>query len=144
MDKVIRLLPKFNPEKNAYKPLKQWREVWKEIAELRPQSRYLPNLRCLRINNVAEELLIPLIGIAGANLVHLYIKYIHNPESESLVQKILRELQDTPKLAKTGVPDGTRWRAGPCSNQVDSASTSEAFAARPSDQLRDQKISHSA
>jgi hypothetical protein len=106
VDKVIRLPPKFNPEKNAYKHLKQWGEVWKEIAELRPQSRYLHNLRRLRINNVAEELLIPFVGIAGANLVHLYIKYIHNPEPESLVQKFLGELRDTPKLEYLMVRDG--------------------------------------
>ncbi|PMD16034.1 hypothetical protein NA56DRAFT_709119 [Hyaloscypha hepaticicola] len=106
VDKVIRLPRKFNLEKNAYKHLKPWREFWKEIAELRPHSRYLPNLRRLRINNVAEELLIPLVGITGANLVHLYIKYIHNPEPESLVQKLLRELQDTPKLEYLMVRDG--------------------------------------
>jgi hypothetical protein len=59
VDKVIRLPPQLNPARKENRRLKSWKEVWKEIAELRPISEFLPSLRRLRVNNVAEELLIP-------------------------------------------------------------------------------------
>ena len=105
---LIRLPPQFTPKKKQSKnhPEKSWKEFWKEISTLRPTSEFLPNLRRLRISNVVEELLIPLIGISGSTLTQIYIKYIHNRQPESVVLKILDHLQDTPKLEYLFVRDG--------------------------------------
>lgn len=66
----------------------------------------MSNLRHLRINNVVEELLIPLIGISGSNLTQIYIKYIDNRQHESVILRILDGLQDTAKLEYLFVRDG--------------------------------------
>lgn len=86
--------------------IKFWRSIWKEIAELRPAADLLPNLQHLRIECVSEGLLIPLIGISGLNLIHIYIKTINDPEPESVVRKILEQLHGTPKLEYLFVKDG--------------------------------------
>ncbi len=89
VDKVIRLPSELNPAKKKNLYLKSWQALWTEIVELQPASEFLPNLRRLRINNVAEELLIPFVGISGANLAQLYVKYIHNPEPKKCCSKTL-------------------------------------------------------
>ena len=114
--KTIRLPPKFQIKKNKVKQrseeqakdsaYKSWEELWSDIAKVRPNTEFLLHLRRLRISNVVEELLIPLIGISGSNLTQLYIKYIHNRQPDSVIMKILNQLQDTPRLEYLFLRDG--------------------------------------
>ena len=108
VQRVIRLPAQFDPKKKQSKnhPEKSWKELWDELANLRASSEFLPNLRRLRISNVAEELLIPLIGISGANLTQISIRYIHYPQPENIVRQILYRLQETPKLEYIFLRDG--------------------------------------
>jgi hypothetical protein len=104
---LICLPLQFKP-KNQSKtnPEKSWEELWQEIASLRPTSEFLPNLRRLRISKVAEELLIPLIGISGSKLNQISIKNIHRTQPQSIVFQILDLLQETPKLENLVVRGG--------------------------------------
>lgn len=108
MSKIIRLPPQFRikNKKTAPNVSKPWEEVWRDVAKLKPASHFLPNLRCLRISNVTEELLIPLVGISGSNLTELYIKYIHERQPDSVVRRFLEQLQGTPRLECLFVRDG--------------------------------------
>lgn len=95
------------PRRNAKKgPWEPWKKLWTEIGKLQPTSDFLPNLRKLRISSVADELLIPLVGISGSNLTRVYIKYTENRKPESTVLQILDRLQHTPKLKYLFVRDG--------------------------------------
>ncbi|KAF2114282.1 hypothetical protein BDV96DRAFT_577885 [Lophiotrema nucula] len=85
---------------------KAWDELWEEIARLRPQSAFLSNVKKVRINNADEQHICPLIGISGFRLEHVYIKYIHQRQSPSLVPKFLGTLQDITKLEYLFVRDG--------------------------------------
>ena len=116
--KVIRLPGKFTLKKELFRKYKidrerilndsrkSWEALWNEIARLRPASQFLPNLRMFRFNNAAEELLLPLVGIGGSNLNHIYIKIIHHRQPESIVYKFLDSLQETSKLEYLFVRDG--------------------------------------
>ena len=94
-------------------PRKSWRALWDDIAELRPTSNFLCNLRCLCIKEIIEDLLVPLIGISGSNLTKLHIKYIIDRESRSFelrllkgfLKALLEGLQDSPKLEYLFVRD---------------------------------------
>lgn len=107
---VIRLPRQFISQKMKREqkgPMKSWKELWAEIAELRPASKFLPNLRSIRFSNISEELLFPLIGISGSNLTSIYIRYIHHDaQPKNLVHKFLDELQDYSKLEYLFVRDG--------------------------------------
>jgi hypothetical protein len=83
-----------------------WRVLWAEIASLRTQKNFMPNLRRLWINNVHEEVLIPFIGISGAHLREFYVKYMQYRQSESVVERILEQVGDTPRLEYLFVRDG--------------------------------------
>jgi hypothetical protein len=61
---VIALPPPFQPT---------WEELWEDIANLRPVSELLSNLQRLRISNMNERLLVPLVGISGSNLTQITI-----------------------------------------------------------------------
>jgi hypothetical protein len=106
----IRLPPRFRkPKTKAEKEVqckKPWKALWEEIAELRPPSESFRNLRLLRISNVAEELLVPLIGISGLHLTNIYCKFIQNRLDNSIIPRILDGLQDTPNLEYLFVRDG--------------------------------------
>ncbi|CAJ2501413.1 Uu.00g042660.m01.CDS01 [Anthostomella pinea] len=110
--RVIPLPPRFQPNKKQQQQqpdedtTKTWEELWEEITKLSPRSDFLPNLRRVRFNSAVEELLTPLIGISGANLTHIYIKYIHQRRPESIVRNFLDQLQDTSKLKYLFVRDG--------------------------------------
>ena len=108
---VLRLPRQFRPRKSQTQ--ESWEEIWKEIANLRQLQRqrqltsdFLPNLRHLRVNNVEEEFLIPLIGMSGSNLTQIYIKSLHERQSKSIVFQMLDQLQSTAKLEYLFVRDG--------------------------------------
>ncbi len=61
-------------------------------------SELLSNLRCLRISNVEERLLVPLVGISGSNLSQIHIEFVKNSQPQSVTLKVLDEIQYTPKL----------------------------------------------
>lgn len=81
-----------------------WIELWEEIALLRPQTAFLPNLQYLVVNNAAAELLRPLVGISGARLQSIYIKAVHEPKD--LLRKLLGGFEETPKLEYLRVRNG--------------------------------------
>lgn len=94
-------------KKSMNNPCKSWKELWAEIAALRPQSNFMPNLRSIRVSNISEELLLPLIGISGARLTKIYVKYIHDRHKpSSLVFDFLNQLQDFSRLEYLFVRDG--------------------------------------
>ncbi|KIM99227.1 hypothetical protein OIDMADRAFT_56385 [Oidiodendron maius Zn] len=84
---------------------KKWEELWEEIAKLRPISELLSNLRRLRISNVEERLLVPLIGISGSNLTQIHIDFIRSRQTQSVVLKVLDGIKYTPKLESLFVRD---------------------------------------
>ena len=106
---VMVLPPPFRskPRSKASKhnPEKTWEELWEEIAKLRPMSELLSNLRRLRISNVEERLLVPLIGISGSNLTQIHITFVQNRQFESVTLKVLDGIQYTPKLESLFVRD---------------------------------------
>ena len=61
-NKGNRLPKQFSTEN---KNRKTWEQLWKEIADLRPNSQFLPNLRLLRIHGLIGYLLWPFVGISG-------------------------------------------------------------------------------
>ena len=85
---------------------KSWQELWEEIAALRSQSEFLPNLQRVRISNAAADYLIPLSRISGLNLEYIYIKYLHGKQSESLMKSFLGQLQDVSRLEFLFARDG--------------------------------------
>ena len=106
--RTIRLPPQFNASSKMGKvgsDLKTWEQLWSEIATIRPASSFLVNLKCVRVSCIAEELLIPLVGITGSNITQIYIKYITNPQKNSTVLRMLDQLQDTSKLEYLFVRD---------------------------------------
>jgi hypothetical protein len=108
LEEVLHLPPGFRGTKKT-RPTdygKGWAELWEEIAALRPPSQFLPNLRRIRVNNVAEDLLAPLVGITGSNLTGLYLKAPHRKQADSVVGRFLVQLKDTPKLEYLFVRDG--------------------------------------
>lgn len=106
---VMLLPPPFRskPKSKAseHNPEKTWEELWEEIAKLRPMSELLSNLRRLRISNVEERLLVPLIGISGSNLTQIRIQFIQNKQTPSVTFKVLDGIQHTPKLESLFVRD---------------------------------------
>jgi hypothetical protein len=73
VSKAIRLPPPFNKNvKTADLPKKEWNELWEEIAGLRDVTSFMPNLRCIRVSNISEQLLIPLCGISGTKVTQIY------------------------------------------------------------------------
>jgi hypothetical protein len=89
---------------------KRWKASWKELCEqlvvTRGTNKFLPNLQRFRVNWVDETVLLPFIGISGANLIEIHIKYIEHREPESVVRRILEQLGETPKLELLSVRDG--------------------------------------
>jgi F-box-like len=104
--KYLRLHTQFKVVEPKYVVHKTWEKIWGEISELRPASEFLPNLCHLRISNVVEEFLIPLIGLSGSHLTQVYIRYFSRRPSKSLVVKFLNGIQDTSKLEYLFVRDG--------------------------------------
>ena len=90
---------------NKHNLEKTWEELWEEIDKLRPISELLSNLRRLRISNVEERLLIPLVGISGSNLTQIHIKFVQNRQTQSIVLKVLDGIKHTPKLESLFVRD---------------------------------------
>jgi len=88
--------------------LKTWDQVWSEVASIRPVSNFWVNLSCIRVSNIAEELLIPLVGIDGSNITQIYIKYILRRGNDKLVREMLDKLQDSSKLEYLFVRDSDR------------------------------------
>ena len=109
---------------------KTWEELWEEIAKIRPMSESLSNLRRLRVSNVQERLLIPLIGISGSNLTQIHIKFIQDGQVPSITHKLLDAIQCTPKI---GIPIRTRSRAISC--RFNPTVTPQTFTTRPSNLL---------
>jgi hypothetical protein len=70
---VIALPPPFQPKPKSKARKKTWEELWEDIANLRPVSELLSNLQRLRISNMNERLLVPLVGISGSNLTQITI-----------------------------------------------------------------------
>ena len=108
--RAVMLLPppfrsKPRSKANKHNLEKTWEELWEEIAKLRPISELLSNLRRLRISNVEERLLIPLIGISGSNLTQIHIKLVKNRQTQSVVLKVLDGIKHTPKLESLFVRD---------------------------------------
>lgn len=85
---------------------KSWRELWEEIAEVRPASKLFCNLCYLRVNRVVEELLIPLVGISGLHLTKIYIKTVEARQEESVIWRILDGFHSTPNLEYLFVRNG--------------------------------------
>lgn len=86
---------------------KSWNDLWTEISNLRPAtSKFLPNLRRIRVSHVHEETLVPLIGVSNANLTYVYIKFLQYRQPESVVQRILSRFEDAPRLDFLCVLDG--------------------------------------
>jgi hypothetical protein len=104
---VMVLPPPFRskPKSNAHDAEKTWEELWKEITKLRPMSELLANLRRLRISNVEERILVPLIGISGSNLTQIRIQFVQERQAESIILKVLDGIQYTPKLESLFVRD---------------------------------------
>ena len=103
------LPPEYNLARRANRTGREgklWGALWSEIAELRPSTEFLPNLHYIRFVYASEALLVPLVGISGANLEHIYIKSVQNPEPESVVRQFLEQLRETPKLGYIFVQDG--------------------------------------
>ena len=103
------LPPEYNPARKANRTGREgklWGALWKEIAELRPSTEFLPNLHHLRFVHAAEALLVPLIGMSGANLQQIYIKSVQKLEPESVIRQFLEQLRETPKLGYIFVQDG--------------------------------------
>jgi hypothetical protein len=96
---------KHKSKANKHNPEKTWEELWEAIAKLRPISELLSNLRRLRISNVEDRLLVPLIGISGSNLTQIHIQLIQNKQTQSFAFKILDGIQHTPKLESLFVRD---------------------------------------
>lgn len=77
--KNIRQAPPFHPQKPKLRKFNQaWRNVWKDIAKLRPRSEFLPNIQSISMDNVGCEILLPLTGISGLNITKIYIKLAHH------------------------------------------------------------------
>jgi hypothetical protein len=86
---------------------KTWEVLWQDVAAQRSNNYgFLPNLRHLRINNVAEELLAPLVGISGLRLERLHIMYMDHSTAFPNMLNMLERFQDTPKLEDLLVQDG--------------------------------------
>lgn len=84
---------------------KMWADLWGEIAELRPQSLFLPNVRRITIYRATCDCLVPLVGISGSRLEKLYVRFIHGEKSEHLTGNFLYRLQDVSKLEYLFVRD---------------------------------------
>jgi hypothetical protein len=86
-----------------------WIEFWEEVAAVRSQTNFLPNLRHLRVNYTHEEVLIPFVGISGANIEELYIKYLQYRRKDSVVRRMLDQFDNTARLeylfVRNGAPD---------------------------------------
>jgi hypothetical protein len=58
----------------------------------------LLNLRHLRVSYIHEEVLIPFVGVSGANIKELYIKYLHYQQKDSVVRRIIDLFENTARL----------------------------------------------
>jgi hypothetical protein len=99
------LPPPFRSKPKSKASKKTWEGLWEEIAKLRPMSELLSNLRRLRISNVEERLLVPLVGISGSNLTQIHIEFVQNRQIQSVTLKVLDGIQYTPKLESLFVRD---------------------------------------
>ncbi|KAF2729606.1 hypothetical protein EJ04DRAFT_515795 [Polyplosphaeria fusca] len=93
-------------KKKAESEGKNWGQVWEEVSSLRSNAFFLPNLQKLRISAADERYFIPITGILGKNLEHIYIKYMHYQQTPSLVRGFFESLQDISKLEYLFVRDG--------------------------------------
>jgi hypothetical protein len=95
-------------EKRGAQDDQLWYDVWNQIARVRPKtSRFLPNLQEIRVHDIREAALLPLVGtIDGANLAYIRIRNLQHRTPESIVRKLLEMLPDTPKLEYLFVRDG--------------------------------------
>ena len=102
---VMRLPPLFQSKLRSKAKKKTWEELWEEISKLQPMAELLSNLRRLRISNVTERLLFPLIGMSGSNLTQLHIQFVQSNQTPSVTLKILSGIRYTPKLESLSVRD---------------------------------------
>jgi hypothetical protein len=103
--KILYLPQPFKSPKTASHGLKSWEQLWEEIASLKSSAEIFSKIRCFRISNVVERLLIPFVGISGSNLAQVYIKIIHERQNENIIKKLLSRLEDTPKLTYLFIRD---------------------------------------
>ncbi|KAF2658709.1 hypothetical protein K491DRAFT_713415 [Lophiostoma macrostomum CBS 122681] len=86
---------------------KSWEVLWQDVAAQRATNfEFLPNLHRLRIDNVTEEVIFPLVGISGIHLEQLSIWNIRHNKTSPNVLHMLERFQATPKLEKLCVRDG--------------------------------------
>jgi len=84
-----------------------WGRAWENIASARPQARFLPNLRSLRVNHADGDLLLPLVGISGKHLKKVWIKYLaFGRKGSGNIKEVLSNLQDYSKLEDVFVRNG--------------------------------------
>jgi len=86
---------------------KMWADLWAEIARLRPQSTFLPNLQKLIVYNGACDYLLPLTGISGSYMEVIDLRVLHGQSSApEKVNNFLYQLQDVSRLEYLFVRDG--------------------------------------
>lgn len=95
---VMVLPPPFQSKSKSKASKTTWGELWEEILKLRPILELLSNLRRLRISNVEERLLVPLIGLSGSNLTQIHIQLIETRRIPRVTLEILDGVHYTPKL----------------------------------------------
>lgn len=95
------------PGSKHYTELQEsWYNLWAEIAALRPTTDFLPNLRGLRVNEIVEDTLLPLIGISGSQLRYVRIMRIQHRTGRSSVRRFFEQIKDTSNLEYLCVRDG--------------------------------------
>ncbi|ESZ95394.1 hypothetical protein SBOR_4250 [Sclerotinia borealis F-4128] len=102
--KAIRL-PFHDQKRRPKDPAKLWKDLWGEIAKLRPRSDFLPNIQSIRMDDVGEAILMPLMEISGSNITKIYMRAIHY-KPEPFISNFLDQLQCAPRLEYLFVKDG--------------------------------------
>jgi hypothetical protein len=85
---------------------KIWGELWAEIATLRSQLQFLPNLRRITIQSAACDYLVPLTGISGSYIENILIRDLQGQKSSECGTNFLYRLQDVLRLQYLFVRDG--------------------------------------
>jgi hypothetical protein len=100
-----------------YKDKSDWEDLWDDIARTRAKTSYfLPNLREIRVHNLREAALVPLIGtVKGSNLSYIRIRNVDYSMTNGAVYRFLDSLCDTANLEYLFVRDG---QAGLLSSKV--------------------------